>query len=39
VVQAAEQDAQPVEAEVDQSGMQALESSGDFFDDVVHAAA
>ena len=39
MVQAAQQGVQPVEAEVDQPGMQALEAGGDFFDDVVHAAA
>jgi hypothetical protein len=39
MVEAVEQDAEAVEAEVDQPGMQALEAGGDLFDSVVHAAA
>ena len=39
MVEASEQNAEAVEAEVDQPGVQALEAGGDLFDSVVHAAA
>jgi hypothetical protein len=39
MVEAVEQSAEAVEAEVDQPGMQTLEAGSDLFDSVVHAAA
>ncbi len=39
MVEAVQQGAESVEAEVDQPGMQSLKAGGDLFNGVVHAAA